>query len=96
MRPPTAGPEACLFAQGCPLGPRGAPSPLWCRREAGGGPKSPIPPPLPIQASLWWPNEWSLVAQFENVRRADALRAALRPPPPEVEPPPPPKKSRQQ
>ena len=48
------------------------------------------------KASMWWPNEWSLVAQFENVRRADALRAALRPPPPEAEPPPPPKKSRQQ
>ena len=60
----------------------------------------PIPPPFATQtaqASLWWPNAWSLVAQFENVRRADALRAALRPPPPEAEPPPPPppKKSRQ-
>ena len=66
-----------------------------------GGATSPIPPPLATQTwqpktALWWPNEWSLVAQFENVRRVDALRAALRPPPPEAEPPPPPKKSRQQ
>ena len=35
MRPPAA-PEARLLAQGCPLGPRGAPSPsdlhpyIWC------------------------------------------------------------------
>ena len=33
MRPPTA-PEAHLLAQGRPLDPRGAPSPLGCRREA--------------------------------------------------------------
>jgi len=52
------------------------------------------------KATLWWPNEWSLVAQFENMRRADALRAALRPPPPEAAPEEDarraPKKSRQQ
>ena len=72
------------------------------RREAGGWRPQilmvPIPPPFATQtaqASLWWPNAWSLVAQFENVRRADALRAALRPPPPEAALPPPPKKSRQ-
>ena len=32
MRPPTT-PEALPLAQGCPLGPKGEPSPLGCRRE---------------------------------------------------------------
>lgn len=79
----------------------GAPSPSTKRGRWVAAPilMVQIPPPFATQttqASLWWPNKWSLVAEFENVRRADALRAALRPPPPGAEPPPPPKKSRQQ
>ena len=60
MWTPTA-PEARQLVQGCPLGPRGAPSLLGCRGEAtlyglrsGACPKPSTTPPLTIQAQGAW------------------------------------------
>ena len=61
MRPPAA-PEGHPLAKGCPLGPRGALSPLGCNRKAAAVPRCRLKVADPTAV---WPYRWRKVAKPE-------------------------------